>query len=65
MMKTMHIFLDIIELPRLPILNGFLTIGVHHPTGLYFRHATVGKRNEDTFYPFLILDFSILFLYQA
>ena len=54
MMKTMHIFLDIIELPRLPILNGCPTIGVHHPTGLYFRHATVGKRNEDTFYSFIV-----------
>ena len=64
-MKTMHIFLDIIELPRLPILNGCPTIGVHHPTGLYFRHATVEKRNEVTFYPFLVVEFSRLFFYKA
>ena len=64
-MKLTHIFLGIIELRRPPILNGCPTIGVHHPTVLYFRHANVGKRNEDTFYLFLVVEFSILFLYQA
>ena len=64
-MKLTHIFLDIIELLILLILNGCPSIGLHHPTGLYFRHATVGKRNEVTFYPFLVVEFSILFFYKA